>query len=383
MPPLKLDDAERADLRRAQQSLLSVLDRDDLVGWQLEANAAVKRLIGADRSVSSIPGAGPRSLLATDDAPPGFVDQFRAYLARPDPETTRLELRDGTVRHAQSARIRGGSGAYHMEELGPPGAHLSSPMYREVFEPYGFPYMVGLSTPLLGSEATQFFGFDRADAAGYSARGVELLGLLVPAFVGAVRIQHRLRRDRDRLARLFDDLGQPMALYAHDGSPLYRSRRLRALLEADPEPATVMAAADALAAGVTAGGRPGAPDRGPDPGVRRVRTAAGTWRLSVARTPTTLHRAAVVVLVEPASPRLPDPRVLQRRFGLTPRQADVARLMGYGLGDREIAERLTISWHTARRHARDVLGKLELSSRAAVAMTLLGGRVPESRTDRG
>lgn len=376
MVPLKLHGAEIAALRESQNALLSVLDHDRPEAWQLRVNRAVKRLIGADHSVFSIPDAAGGSLLATDDSPEAFRREFLGFIDRA--EDGELEIRDPAVREAARARIEAGSGAYHMEELGPPGSWRGSAMYNEVFAPHGFPYMVGLSTPLVGGEATQFFGFGDRSAPGYGRRGIRLLDLLVPSFESAIRLRRRVARARGRLAGFFDALDEPVALYSGDGLLEHRSGRLRALLAGDPAEGAVMDAADALARSLV--DRSNAGDAPPLPVTRRVTTPAGAWRISVARAPTGLPSArGAVVLVEPLFPQLPDDATLRHRFDLSSRQATVARLMARGLGDREIAERLSISWHTARRHARDVLRALDLSTRAAVAMTLMDG----GRPDRG
>ena len=51
--------------------------------------------------------------------------------------------------------------------------------------------------------------------------------------------------------------------------------------------------------------------------------------------------------------------------GLTPRELEVLRLVAQGLGDKEIASRLTLSEHTVHRHLSNVRTKLGLPSRAA------------------
>ena len=61
---------------------------------------------------------------------------------------------------------------------------------------------------------------------------------------------------------------------------------------------------------------------------------------------------------------------LQTRFGLTPRQALVARLLAEGCSNAEVAERLGVSEHTARNHTTHVLAKLGTSKRARVATLL-------------
>jgi DNA-binding response OmpR family regulator len=64
--------------------------------------------------------------------------------------------------------------------------------------------------------------------------------------------------------------------------------------------------------------------------------------------------------------------VLRDRFGLTARQVDVARLLGEGRTNHEIAEQLGVSYFTVRSHTEQVLAKLGVASRAAVGALLYG-----------
>jgi DNA-binding response OmpR family regulator len=63
---------------------------------------------------------------------------------------------------------------------------------------------------------------------------------------------------------------------------------------------------------------------------------------------------------------------LRERFGLTARQVDVARLLGEGRTNHEIAEQLGVSYFTVRSHTEQVLAKLGVASRAAVGALLYG-----------
>jgi DNA-binding response OmpR family regulator len=63
---------------------------------------------------------------------------------------------------------------------------------------------------------------------------------------------------------------------------------------------------------------------------------------------------------------------LRDRFGLTARQIAVTRLLGEGFSNQEIAERLSVSYFTARNHTEQVLSKLGVSTRAAVGAILYG-----------
>jgi DNA-binding response OmpR family regulator len=64
---------------------------------------------------------------------------------------------------------------------------------------------------------------------------------------------------------------------------------------------------------------------------------------------------------------------LRDRYGLTDRQIEIARLLGQGYSNAEIAEALDISPFTARNHTEQVLGKLGASTRARVGAILRGG----------
>jgi DNA-binding CsgD family transcriptional regulator len=76
----------------------------------------------------------------------------------------------------------------------------------------------------------------------------------------------------------------------------------------------------------------------------------------------------MVVVVERRG--LPDDHDLRRRFELTARESEVARLMVDRLSNFEIARRLGISVHTVRRHGERVLAKLRIHSRNDVRAAL-------------
>ena len=63
---------------------------------------------------------------------------------------------------------------------------------------------------------------------------------------------------------------------------------------------------------------------------------------------------------------------LRSKYGLTDRQIEVARLLGQGFANAEIAEVLGISPFTARNHTEQILGKLGASTRARVGAILRG-----------
>jgi DNA-binding NarL/FixJ family response regulator len=78
------------------------------------------------------------------------------------------------------------------------------------------------------------------------------------------------------------------------------------------------------------------------------------------------HQSSVAVLIEPIGPRRVDSRTLRARYGLTPREIQIAVLLQRGLSSRQISKAMGISVNTARRHAEHVLAKLNVHSRSAV-----------------
>jgi DNA-binding NarL/FixJ family response regulator len=73
-------------------------------------------------------------------------------------------------------------------------------------------------------------------------------------------------------------------------------------------------------------------------------------------------------------PVAPDEDMLEE---LTARERQVLRLLGDGLGNKQIAARLDISEHTAKFHISSILGKLNVTSRTeAVSQGIRRGLIP-------
>jgi DNA-binding CsgD family transcriptional regulator len=88
----------------------------------------------------------------------------------------------------------------------------------------------------------------------------------------------------------------------------------------------------------------------------------------------------VLVVERRAARRLTSDNV-QQRFGLTPRQAEVALLLAQGHTTADIARLLDLTTHTVRHHAEKVLQRLDVRTRQQAMVRLRDGtaRGPKAR----
>jgi DNA-binding NarL/FixJ family response regulator len=81
------------------------------------------------------------------------------------------------------------------------------------------------------------------------------------------------------------------------------------------------------------------------------------------------QRLVQLVVTEPAAGRGPAPAAqppAAEAEGLTPREADVVRLVAQGLNNRQVAREMFVSEATVKTHLNHVLAKLTMQDRAAL-----------------
>ena len=173
-------------------------------------------------------------------------------------------------------------------------------------------------------------------------------------------------------ARALEAFNIPFLCYTAEGERGYVSPAGQSLLRTEPIGATLGAQADQAARDLGWFNTPVPPGQ-----IALVRELPG-WcdgivlALHVARS----HVGAwgAVVVVRPCLNAWANPHQVA---GLTPREAQVARLVAAGLATKAVAFRLGISAHTARHHTERVFEKLGVRSRAGVA-ALLANRMGSS-----
>jgi DNA-binding CsgD family transcriptional regulator len=87
--------------------------------------------------------------------------------------------------------------------------------------------------------------------------------------------------------------------------------------------------------------------------------------LTAATSPSSPH-PVVVLMLERKSPEHFTMAEISKRFGLTPREQETARLLGEGLTSKEIATRMNISPNTVNSFVRLMMVKMNVSSRSAI-----------------
>lgn len=345
------------------QGLLALLhaplEASDLEEWRTEANRRLEALLGAETINLTVPfrWMRPSGLLGVD---PRAADEYFGYFADRDPGPAARKALGLDVCLQRSI---------YSSDL------PKTELYNDFFVPHRLVGGVAMNADL--PDGT--FAFMSASGAGgdpdEERRWVAVMRLLVPSFQAGIKTLWSIGEHRADLAGMVDRLSVGVALYpAAAHTPVHMNPRLREILEADAEGSRISQAMN-VAARTTARAVAGATPLSPalSSGVQNLETSGGAY--SIHGTPLGFRGAArerfVLVVVERTRRALPEPAAVRRRFGLTPRESEVAVLIASGLTDRQIAERLTVSWHTARTHSERALRKLGASTRAEVAARLV------------
>lgn len=202
-------------------------------------------------------------------------------------------------------------------------------------------------------------------------RGRQLLLILEPAVRASVRVIQGATGGHWRVQALLDATVMPFALLDGRSRWVHRTPALREILRALPSEAAagLLELIEGLAQRLLQGAVTALPSVPPEPTIFGVHGFQVSGVLLGPDGP--FARPYALIRLEPvASSTAAAGRA--RRAGLTAREAEVAMLLARGLSDKAIAARLQISWATARRHTENILRKLKIGSRGAVAHALEG-----------
>lgn len=357
---LTLKSSDVRDLGSLAQTLLSPSAFSSPREWQLEFVKGARSLLRADKAALRLPA---RHAFA-DASIEVDAEAFRRY-------------REYYHRFDLGAQFGGPAVRGHVwsrEQIY--GRRIDqfyrSEFYSDLIQPFGLHDAIGVSSlPDLGPDSTVLYLWHEHHAgAGFGQPALDVLQLLLPAFSAASAVvSHWNGLTRD-LTHVIDEMGEPSALYTADARVLHRSAAFTALANANASLASALAAlCDDAARQLTGLAR----RRDSDVRWDRLGTISSGTRATPLRVRACYlsrdaqgSEPAILVVATRATPE-PNTEELARRFRLTPREVEVARLLAVRRTNSEIASRLGCSVHTARHHVESVMRKLGAASRLSVA----------------
>ena len=264
------------------------------------------------------------------------------------------------------------------------------PMYLEIFRPAGIYHGLGALVSRSDSRLV-VLGVTRPKRAGqFSSRELKLLAQTIPHVRRAMQVFLRLADAKSQNAAHlapWDMLGFGVVLLDAAGKILWRNREATRILEradglvihgkslsaANPLENAELQSVIRLAISTSQGrmGRPGAPLSLSRPSLAR------SFALLVA--PIRMERvflhepAAVVFITDPERESETPVSMLERLYGLTPREAALAALLLRGLDLKEAAGQLGTSMNTARTHLRLIFEKTDTHRQSELIHLFLRG----------
>lgn len=356
---LSLPDAPRSampttrQLRATLETLLSPLEAPDPEAWQDAVCRRLRELSGTDVVFFRLSDRGPSRI--DPEVPLPARDVYRSQFRDLDP-WPRCRVRAGEARVETHERLVG------------PRRLPRDLYYNEFMRPYGVCDYVGVQLGITAEIHAHLgvFNSRRSRGAEQAAGTATRLRGVLPALQGGLRAWWAAQGRPGGLAAALDELGDALLLHAA-GRGAHANRALVELFSREPEEARLRQGLERVARDLER-----AWSQGPDAllrggGEREVRTRLGRYRVrAVTAGERLLPSGGLVLLVEPPPGRAGEGVEPGARFGLTPREAEVARLLAVGHDNAAIAERLGIGATTARNHTARVLRKLGARSRAQV-----------------
>jgi DNA-binding CsgD family transcriptional regulator len=369
---LTLTSEDLARCEEASRAMLSPLQAPSVDDWRREVNRTLKALLRADRSMFVLAHEGVRFF--SDDMD---EDALAAFERVTDPQhTEEVRFREDPVGNLwfklrRQQHVEAYSEALNTRMVGRPGQR--SAFYHEVVVPQRLFDYHGMYVTTTQGDAALWTSYERYGANPFGEGTVALLRALVPAFKAGLAALAQLDAHRHAL----DGLAEPVMVFDLSGRALHSNTALGQLLAADPEREHVLTALRVAARTLATAGFPRAGRPGPAPVLpaqREVQTQHARYQLNGTLLPAGAFgegEAVMITVSVRTAPALPGPGELRARYGLTKREAEIVLLLAQGLTNGQLADQLFISPHTARRHTENVLGKLGLHSRKALALKLM------------
>ncbi|HYD54758.1 MAG TPA: LuxR C-terminal-related transcriptional regulator [Gemmatimonadaceae bacterium] len=372
-------------MQRALEVLLSPTEYPDWRSWRREVHQRLLELTGAERMAIYTPlGSGDTDAWCV----PGMTAEWGS-LPHPEPGSQGVVRRlsgfvaahsdtptGGRAERGAGARPRHQDGTTALVIRHHSSAIITGPTHRPSQSAPGFE--VAAVEVDFGGDRPALIAFTDGRRRWWrpDADRVASLKAVLPALKAGLASWRRSAEQRAELPMLVDALADATLVFDRGGTLVHANEAGRSLL-AEADGARLKGEAQRLAwtvDGVARRERPVAgsplPARAAD-----LRVGATAYRLRGVLPPASMRGPAGAVLVTieriERAPLTDDE--IRTRFGLTARELEVARLVAQGLSNQEIADRLDVSFFTARNHVERLLVKLGVGNRARVAVVLAGG----------
>jgi DNA-binding CsgD family transcriptional regulator len=358
---LTLSADQRRDLEEAMHQLLAPLEYASLDEWRSAVMEPLRHVFQSDVTGFMAPTSEGASL---------YCEEIGGRIIQEYPG--RVHELDHTV-HAYRRGVELGAYTRPMLWGNHLGTYYESAYHNEVVRPSGADSVIVATVPteepVHEDTVGQIIVSRTEPHPPYTHDEVETFRLLLPAFRAGLAAWLQFHSRRETLLRTLDRLGAAIWCCNEAGVVVHQTPAMTALLASDPEEDTIRAHLQRVARRMAQLGQQDDPEDGLSVSVdRMVQTRLARYRVRGARAGKTLADAGAPVLV--IADRDPAPLValeeVQKQFNLTPREAEVARLLARHKTNKEIAEALCISPHTTRHHTEAVLRKLEVGSRRDV-----------------
>jgi DNA-binding CsgD family transcriptional regulator len=359
---LSLSSDEVTRLEAAIATALAPMAYDRVGEWRASLRRALEPLLGAHKSIFVLSADNEPTFECEPDILPAMA-AYQAHFHALDPAFPR------------QARAFGHP-VFNWWMLYEPSSLRRTEFYHDYVRRFRlFDPLVAMADSGTPFPSTLVFYHDRESGPGFGQRELDLLRLLVPALRSGVHILREVGMRRACVSTLVDRCAWCAALFDQEGCLTHENRALAGLLECEMEANAVRMAIRRAARATLGLGRPAAKSSSRHAlgaGEHDVATSAARYRIrGTYLGAEILGRPAALVLVERLGPLWVPAERLQARYGLTPREVEVAGLLARGWSNSHIASELSMSIHTARRHVEHVLLKLEVNSRASVAAKAL------------
>lgn len=370
---LHLTTEDVAKLEAASRAMLSPLSAASVDDWRRSVSRSVRELFVADKTIFMLP-KGSHLFFSDEDAAlaAGVESYITAYT------TEGIYLSDVVVdlwnQLRRKERLEVFTWALNESMIGRHGYRMrDSEMVDCVLGSHDVRDFTGCYVDIPQGEVLLWMLFDRPNHHRFGESSTALLRALLPSLKAG--LDTLVRHDLHRLA--IDESVDPIAVFAHGNREVYRNNALLAAYNADPESDRINSEIRQMAGGLCALGfatHGKHAESAQSPALRSIKTNRGQYDLKGTFLPPGVFDAdstVMITLVFRGAIELPSSDELRERYGITVRESEIAVLLAKGYANDQIADSLSLSPHTIRRHTANIFGKIEVNSRKALALKFL------------